>query len=183
MCACLTPVLMWPANHSQIRKANFKDTMKRMPRLLHYLGSMQCSKLVRSNFRSGSVTMSELPVTMILVALCALVSPAVRAFCQTPAPTPAGKALEAQSLQACAQAMIDQLALLKIPDTRGLRFQGKVSEATALCRGGEQALQFRGTPWVDWSNYWGTGDMTSLPTVCQFEASCPARCRRSPLGP
>src|SRR5260370_30989648 len=23
---------------------------------------------------------------------------------------------------------------------------------------------FRMTPWVDWSNYWGTGDMASLPT-------------------
>jgi hypothetical protein len=58
----------------------------------------------------------------------------------------------------------DELRVLKIPDERGVRFQGKVSDATALCRGGERALQFRGTPWVDWSNYWGTGDLTSLPT-------------------
>ena len=60
--------------------------------------------------------------------------------------------------------VVDQLKELKIPNTRGLRFQGKVSEATALCRGGDQALQFRATPWVDWTNYWGTGDMSSLPT-------------------
>jgi hypothetical protein len=60
--------------------------------------------------------------------------------------------------------VVDQLNTLKIPEARGLRFQGKVSEATALCRGGAQALQFRGTPWVDWTNYWGAGDMTSLPT-------------------
>src|SRR5262249_14186062 len=47
--------------------------------------------------------------------------------------------------------------------SRGLRFQGKVSEAINLCRGGEQTLEFRGTPWVDWTNYWGTGDTASLP--------------------
>jgi hypothetical protein len=75
-----------------------------------------------------------------------------------------GKQEEAKALLACAQMVVDELKVLKIPDLRGTRFQGKVSEATALCRGGEQALQFRGTPWVDWSNYWGTGDMSSLPT-------------------
>ena len=32
-----------------------------------------------------------------------------------------------------------------------------------LCRGGQKSLQFRLTPWVDWSQYWGTGDMSSLP--------------------
>ena len=87
------------------------------------------------------------------------------------APAPAGKSTgtaspkeqEAKALAACAQMVVDQLHALKIPVTRGTRFEGKVSEATALCRGGEQALQFRGTPWVDWSNYWGTGDMASLP--------------------
>jgi hypothetical protein len=80
------------------------------------------------------------------------------------ASTPSGKQEEAKALLACAQMVVDQLRLLKIPDTRNLRFQGKVTEAMALCRGGEQALQFRGTPWVDWTNYWGTGDATSLPT-------------------
>jgi hypothetical protein len=70
---------------------------------------------------------------------------------------------EAKALLACAQMVVDQLGMLKIPDDRSKRFQGKLSEATVLCRGGEQALQFRGTPWVDWSNYWGTGDMSSLP--------------------
>jgi hypothetical protein len=77
---------------------------------------------------------------------------------------PSGKQEEAKALAACAQMVVDELRVLKIPNERGLRFQGKVSEATALCRGGEQALQFRGTPWVDWSNYWGTGDLSSLPT-------------------
>jgi len=58
----------------------------------------------------------------------------------------------------------DQLRDLKIPANRAPRFQGKVSQAEALCRGGARAVQFRGTPWVDWSNYWGAGDMSSLPT-------------------
>jgi len=81
-----------------------------------------------------------------------------------PSSAAAGKQEETKALLACARMVVDQLGALKIPNARGLRFQGKVSEATALCRGGEQALQFRGTPWVDWSNYWGAGDMASLPT-------------------
>ncbi len=88
------------------------------------------------------------------------------------APTPGGgaphklspKSEEAKSLIACGDEVLGVLGALKIPEARGLRFQGKVSQAAGLCRGGEQALQFRGTPWVDWSNYWGTGDMASLPT-------------------
>ncbi len=80
-----------------------------------------------------------------------------------PAAVPSGKAEEAKALLACAKTVLDQLALLKIPDAREKRFEGKVSESIALCRGGEQALKFRATPWVDWSNYWGTGDMESLP--------------------
>jgi hypothetical protein len=76
---------------------------------------------------------------------------------------PAAKAEETKALLACAQMVVDQARLLKIPDARDLRFEGKVPEAVALCRGGEQAIQFRGTPWVDWGNYWGTGDTESLP--------------------
>jgi len=78
---------------------------------------------------------------------------------------PAGTPIEQETkaLLACAQMVVDQLHMLKIPDDRSMRFEGKLSEATDLCRGGQQALQFRGTPWVDWSNYWGTGDMSSLP--------------------
>ena len=41
---------------------------------------------------------------------------------------------------------------------RDERFLGKVAEYTARCRGGELAVQFRGLPWVDWTNYWATGD-------------------------
>jgi hypothetical protein len=77
---------------------------------------------------------------------------------------PSPKQEEAKALVGCAQMVVGNLRMLKIPDNRAQRFQGKVSEAAALCRGGEQALQFRGTPWVDWSNYWGTGDTASLPS-------------------
>jgi hypothetical protein len=69
---------------------------------------------------------------------------------------------ELVSLTACAQAVLR--GSRKIALLRDQRFEGKVAEATALCRGGHQALLFRDTPWVDWSHYWGTGDMTSLPS-------------------
>ena len=41
------------------------------------------------------------------------------------------------------------------------RFLGKVSEDIANCRGGEKALDRRNSVWVDWANYWGTGDASS----------------------
>ncbi len=53
---------------------------------------------------------------------------------------------------------------LAIPEDRADRFLGKVEEDTARCRGGEKAVQFRDTPWVDWSNYWATGDASSRET-------------------
>ncbi len=49
----------------------------------------------------------------------------------------------------------------KISTDRADRFLGKVSEDTALCRGGEKAARYRYTPWVDWQNYWATGDGSS----------------------
>jgi hypothetical protein len=72
------------------------------------------------------------------------------------------KQQEAQDLKACAEMVL--AGLRNIADSREKRFEGKVPEAAALCRGGQKTLQFRLTPWVDWSNYWGTGDMASLPT-------------------
>lgn len=68
---------------------------------------------------------------------------------------------ETESLKACAKMVLE--GFRKIADRRDERFQGKVDEATALCRGGQKALQFRNTPWVDWSQYWGAGDATSSP--------------------
>ena len=48
-----------------------------------------------------------------------------------------------------------------IAATREVRFLGKVQDNTAKCRGGENALAFRDVPWVDWANYWGSGDEKS----------------------
>jgi hypothetical protein len=48
-----------------------------------------------------------------------------------------------------------------IATQRELRFLGKVQDNTAKCRGGEKAVAGREVPWVDWSNYFGTGDSTS----------------------
>jgi Animal haem peroxidase len=69
---------------------------------------------------------------------------------------------EADALKACVQAVLS--GIRPIAATRDVRFEGKVSQANALCRGGEKSLQFRLTPWVDWQSYWGTGDMSSLPS-------------------
>jgi hypothetical protein len=62
-------------------------------------------------------------------------------------------------VHACADMVAEGLP--KIAESRTKRFLGKVSEAMARCRGGERAVAARATPWVDWSNYWGTGDITS----------------------
>ena len=69
---------------------------------------------------------------------------------------------EAKSLKACAQVVLE--GFYKIAGTREVRFNGKVDEARAICRGGQRALLFQGTPWVDWSHYWGAGDISSKPT-------------------
>jgi hypothetical protein len=41
---------------------------------------------------------------------------------------------------------------------RSDRFLGKVSEDTARCRGGEAAVRWSKTPWLDWPRYWAAGD-------------------------
>jgi hypothetical protein len=48
-----------------------------------------------------------------------------------------------------------------IATTRGERFLGKVTEDAARHRGGERAISERSRPWVDWRNYWATGDADS----------------------
>src|SRR4029077_11935720 len=45
---------------------------------------------------------------------------------------------EAAELKACVQHLAG--GFLKVPDTRELRFQGKVTTQTARCRGGQQAV-------------------------------------------
>jgi hypothetical protein len=90
------------------------------------------------------------------------ITPSLSAGVQSDAPKSSGRKEEADALAACAQAVLK--GFRKIARARDQRFEGKVTEATALCRGGHQALLFRDTPWVDWSHYWGAGDMTSLPS-------------------
>ncbi len=71
----------------------------------------------------------------------------------------ASKKEEQEALKACAKMVL--AGVRKIAKEQDKRFEGKVEQATAICRGGQRALQFANTPWVDWSNYWGTGDATS----------------------
>jgi hypothetical protein len=69
-------------------------------------------------------------------------------------------------VRACLQ-VADELAksgLRDIADDRSRRFLGKVEEYRARCRGGEAAVAQMDTPWVDWSNYWATGDASSKAT-------------------
>jgi len=75
--------------------------------------------------------------------------------------TPNPKKQEMIELQACAGAALQ--GFRPIAETRAQRFNGKVALLTALCRGGQKAVQYRFTPWVDFTNYWGTGDLSSLP--------------------
>ena len=51
--------------------------------------------------------------------------------------------------------------LRPVAETQTELFLGKVLDDTARCRGGDFAARFRDTPWVDWSNYWATGDDSS----------------------
>lgn len=51
--------------------------------------------------------------------------------------------------------------LREIAEDRAKRFQGKVEEFRARCRGGERAVAHRDTPWVDWANYWAAADASS----------------------
>src|SRR4051812_45980109 len=61
-------------------------------------------------------------------------------------------------LDACFETFIN---LPMIADTRTERFDGKVDEAHARCRGGEAAVRRMNPPWVDWSNSWATADADS----------------------
>jgi hypothetical protein len=70
----------------------------------------------------------------------------------------------------CATTPPDSVACLEmtagglrpIANDRASRFQGKVLEETARCRGGDRAVSARAVPWVDWQNYWAAADNASL---------------------
>src|SRR5262245_12514288 len=47
---------------------------------------------------------------------------------------------------------------------RSSRFLGKVYPDTARCRGGEEAVKWRTSPWVDWQRYWATAERDSRST-------------------
>jgi hypothetical protein len=51
--------------------------------------------------------------------------------------------------------------LRPMAEERAQRFQGKVQDETARCRGGAKAAARRANPWIDWRNYWATGDAGS----------------------
>jgi len=89
-----------------------------------------------------------------------LVVSCLAAIAQNSGPTNPKKQ-EMLELQACAAAALQ--GFRPIADNRAQRFQAKVTLLTASCRGGQKAVQYRFTPYVDWSNYWGTGDLSSLP--------------------
>lgn len=72
----------------------------------------------------------------------------------------AGCTSSRQELKACAELV--NSGFRPVAKERTGRFLGKVQEATALCRGGEKAVAFRSTPYVDWANYWATGESRSL---------------------
>jgi hypothetical protein len=55
-----------------------------------------------------------------------------------------------------------------VSDVRAERFVGKVRPNTARCRGGDNALVGADTPWLDWSNYWGTSDASSKSDAFSF---------------
>lgn len=118
---------------------------------------------------SGSVTRLGTLVLCFFASLifgCTASRPKTGFKSPAPPDVPASSATRVREdkdkvLKACAAVV--RGGLRAVAETRDMRFEGKVAEDTALCRGGQRALQFRNTPWVDWSNYWGAGDTSSLP--------------------
>lgn len=72
----------------------------------------------------------------------------------------AGCTSSREELKACAELV--NSGFRPVAKERTERFLGKVQEATAECRGGQKAVEFRSTPYVDWANYWATADKSSL---------------------
>ena len=59
----------------------------------------------------------------------------------------------------------------RVAEERTERFLGKVQKDTARCRGGDKAVAWRHTPWIDWQSYWATGDAGSQAPGSSHEAS------------
>jgi hypothetical protein len=73
------------------------------------------------------------------------------------------EALEAdqKSIKACTERVLEG-GIRDVADVRIKRFLGKVDEERAWCRGGEKAHRYLKYPWIDWPNYWGAGDASTL---------------------
>jgi len=72
----------------------------------------------------------------------------------------AGCTSSVKELKSCAEVV--NSGFRPVAKERTERFLGKVQESTAECRGGEKAVKFRNTPYVDWANYWATADAGSM---------------------
>ncbi len=73
----------------------------------------------------------------------------------------AGQRVEQKIEEAESCAQLAARGLRPVAEERATRFLGKVQEYTARCRGGERTVEWRSAPWVDWANYWATGDASS----------------------
>jgi len=60
----------------------------------------------------------------------------------------------------CAE-MLLQRDIQRVATIRERRFLGKVPSTTARCLGGTHAESLREGPWLDWPNYWASGDISS----------------------
>ena len=101
------------------------------------------SKEVAVTRKSLALTSSLLVVLLTLLAGCTTAERASRSE-------------RRRSFRACSKLVAD--GFRPVAHERAHRFLGKVAEKTALCRGGDEAAEHRDFPWVDWSNYWATGD-------------------------
>ncbi len=90
-------------------------------------------------------------ISIRIIAAVSLLAPFLAAY-------PAHAAGESE-IEACISSA--KRGFLKIPDDPSQRFLGKVREDTARCRGGEKAVDYRSSPYVDWQNYYATGDAGS----------------------
>ena len=70
-----------------------------------------------------------------------------------------GCATQHESLESCVE--VAERGLRPIAEDRSQRFLGKVREDTARCRGGDRTVEARKLPWIDWQNYWATGDASN----------------------
>ncbi len=73
--------------------------------------------------------------------------------------SPSYAELDAVEAAACKEMV--KGGLPPVADNRTERFLGKPETATIICRGGKDAAAYSDTPWVDWSNYYATGDSST----------------------